>query len=58
MEGSFVRDVIQLSGLPEDQVMAWLEKELEARGKFLADLDPEVLRDLLMEMIQELTLTN
>lgn len=58
MEGSFVRDVIQLSGLPEDQVMAWLEKELEARGKSLADLDPEVLRDLLLDMIQELTFTN
>lgn len=58
MDGNFLDQIISLTGLPEDRVSTWLQREMLARGKDIASLNEETLRELLADMIQELILSN
>ena len=58
MDGNFLETILMSTGLPEDEVSAWLKRELLARGKSIENLDEETLRDLLTDMLQELILAN
>ncbi len=58
MDGNFLEKMIYMTGLPEDQVSTWIHKEMLARGKNVASLNEETLRELLADMIQELILAN
>ncbi len=58
MDGSFLGQIITMTGLPEDQVATWIQREMAARGKEVTSLTEDTLRELLTDMIQELILTN
>lgn len=58
MDGNYLDQIIGLTGLPEDRVTAWIQREMQARGMDFASLNEATLRELLTDMIQELILSN
>lgn len=58
MDGNYLDQIISLTGLPEDRVSAWIQREMLARGMDINSLNENTLRELLTDMIQELILSN
>lgn len=54
MEGSPLKQVVQLSGMPEDQIEPWFAAQIESRGKNPYDLSLDDLREVLADILQDL----
>ena len=54
MEGSPVKQLIQLSGMPEEHIEPWFAAQIESRGKNPYDLSLEDLRAVLADILPDL----
>lgn len=57
MDGNnLLNQVVSLSGLPEDQLEPWFKAQIESRGLNPYQLDLEQLREVMVDMLQDLIL--
>lgn len=56
MEKAPYSDIIELSGLPEDEAAQFLAKAFSARGRKIQNEDLEDLRFVLADLLQDLIL--
>lgn len=56
MEGSPLKQVVRLSGMPEDQIESWFAAQAESRGMNPYDLSLDDLREVLADILQDLIL--
>lgn len=56
MEGSPLKQVIGLSGIPEEHIEPWFAAQVERRGKNPYDLTLDDLREVLADILQDLIL--
>jgi len=54
MDGSPVKQVVQLSGIPEEQIEPWFAAQIESRGMNPYDLSLDDLREVLADILQDL----
>lgn len=56
MDGNLLNKVVSLAGLPEEHLEPWFKAQVEARGLNPYDLDLEQLRNVMVDMLQDLIL--
>lgn len=56
MDGNLLNQVVSLSGLPEEQLEPWFVAQIEARGYDPYNLDLEQLREVMVDLLQDLIL--
>jgi len=56
MDGNLLNQVISLSGLPEEQLEPWFVAQIEARGYNPYKMDIEQLREVMVDLLQDLIL--
>lgn len=58
MDGNPLKQVVSLSGLPEEHVEPWFTAQIAARGYNTEELSLDQLREVLADILQDMILTH